>query len=355
MSVPLHAPVYDDGHTRLMVNITGDTDGSGVITAGNFGLTLYAVRVVGGPPFTLKLSLADAARLHAQLDAVSLIRDASQPVSGRFVEVDPERVTPEMLAAIGSRPDFFQALLNANIDAVRSFVEMELDDADCVGIAYRKNQLALMERMLVDRAFFDSEKAAQKLIRDEQVWQVFFERNHWIFGYGLSYVVGDAFSPERLEQVTSGFSIEGPGKRSDALLRTRGRIQALCFVEIKTPETPLLGAEYRSGCWQPSEQLGGTVAQSQGTVHRAVETIGTRLRELDGGFAVGDIYNVLPRSFAVVGSLSQFQNAAGQVHERKFCSFELYRRQLLAPAVITFDELLERARTIVDRPVAASP
>jgi hypothetical protein len=55
-----------------------------------------------------------------------------------------------------------------------------------------------------------------------------------------------------------------------------------------------------------------------------------------------------PRSVVVAGSLSQFQTGHG-VNEPRFTSFELFRRQLIAPEIVTFDELYERARFIVEQ------
>jgi len=49
-----------------------------------------------------------------------------------------------------------------------------ITDQDFVNIAYRKEQLAVFENML-----------KQELI--EKDWQKFFEKNQWIFGYGLDY------------------------------------------------------------------------------------------------------------------------------------------------------------------------
>lgn len=49
----------------------------------------------------------------------------------------------------------------------------------------------------------------------------------------------------------------------------------------------------------------------------------------------------------ICGSLSEFQAGRG-INERKFRSFELYRRNLIRPEIITFDELYERARYIVE-------
>lgn len=58
------------------------------------------------------------------------------------------------------------------------------------------------------------------------------------------------------------------------------------------------------------------------------------------------IYTTEPRSFVICGRLSEFDGEHG-VNERKFASFERFRRNLLRPEVITFDELYERACLIV--------
>jgi hypothetical protein len=150
----------------------------------------------------------------------------------------------------------------------------------------------------------------------------------------------------KLEQVVAGFSIAGPGKRTDALLRTSGRIRSLVFAEIKHHKTSLLGArEYRPGCWAPSSELVGGVTQVQQTVDRAVRSIGNRLADLDDeGAETGEAtWLIRPRAFLIVGDLGQLRGELGRVHPTKHQSFELYRRNLYEPEVITFDELLARA------------
>jgi hypothetical protein len=54
-------------------------------------------------------------------------------------------------------------------------------------------------------------------------------------------------------------------------------------------------------------------------------------------------YLLRPRSFLILGDLSQLQGAGGGVHRARFSSFELYRRNLYEPEILTFDELLARA------------
>jgi hypothetical protein len=124
----------------------------------------------------------------------------------------------------------------------------------------------------------------------------------------------------------------------------------MCFVEIKHHNTPLLGpSQHRSDVWAPSIELSGGVAQVQTTVQAAIESIGHKLlpTDKDGNPTGETIFNIEPRSCLVVGSFSQFQSEHG-INVAKFRSFELYRQHMWCPEIITFDELFERARFIVE-------
>ena len=189
----------------------------------------------------------------------------------------------------------------------------------------------------------------------ERVWQKFFEANQWIFGFALHYVIGEGIQPDKLEQVVTGHSIAGAGKRVDALLHTRGVLRSLCYVEIKTHKTKLLhGSEYRSEVWRPSDELVGAVAQSQKTVQLAVEHLSTRFQvPIEASHRGGEqFFNYVPRAVVVCGTLNEFVES-GNTHIPKFGSFELYRRSLQSPDIITFDELHDRASAIVEAGLAA--
>lgn len=221
---------------------------------------------------------------------------------------------------------------------------------DVVALGYRKRQLATFRRLIEEPSYFQRVKN-EKSCSDEAVWQAYFEKNPWIFGYGLTYLYLNRLSDRKLEQVVQGFRIGSHGKRADALMKTRGAISSLCFVEIKTHDTPLLSNKpYRSGCWAPSSDLVGGISQTQGTVASAMDTIRGKLSLKDAdGFPLDDgAYNFSPKSFLVVGSLSQFVRD-GAINDDQFRSFELFRRNTLAPEVITFDELYARACAIVEQ------
>jgi hypothetical protein len=75
-----------------------------------------------------------------------------------------------------------------------------------------------------------------------------------------------------------------------------------------------------------------------------VREIGTELRDTDEeGAETGEAVQVVrPRSFVIVGQLDQLRGQTG-VHVAKYRSFELFRRNLYEPEIVTYDELLARA------------
>lgn len=243
-----------------------------------------------------------------------------------------------------------QAMIQDNQELFAEVLRSAITKEDVIAVGYRKKQLQIFKKLLDDSDFFEEIKA-KKNLKDEGVWQKFFEKNPWIFGYGLSYIQLSSFDDKKLEQVVSGHTITNHGKRVDALLRTRGIISSLCFVEIKTHKTELLQTKsYRSGCWAPSDELAGGISQVQGTVTRATEAIFNKLTITDDdGNPTGEVaFNYIPKSFMLIGSLQEFMTENG-VNEERYRSFELFRRNITSPEIITFDELYERAKYIVSQ------
>jgi hypothetical protein len=182
------------------------------------------------------------------------------------------------------------------------------------------------------------------------VWQAFFEANPWILGTGLGGQLYTSWDDEKLEQVVAGMSLAAEGKRADAVMRTTGVVRWMTFAEFKHHRTALLDGEYRPGAWMVSEEVAGGVAQVQATVKRAVEEIGARIatRAADGAEVPNDwTFLTQPRSFLVVGHLGQLLGKGGGPHPERIRSFELFRRNLDMPEIVTFDELLARADWVV--------
>ncbi len=164
----------------------------------------------------------------------------------------------------------------------------------------------------------------------------------------MRYVFTSPLDNRKLEQITTGHSFLEAGKRSDALLKTRGLISSLCFVELKTHRTQLLSNEpYRPESWRISNELAGAIAQVQKTVQKALKSLKVETTSTDG-FPTGEIvFNYQPKAVVVIGCLDEFRSSYG-VNELKYSSFELFRRNTMNPEIITFDELYDRARFIVE-------
>jgi hypothetical protein len=156
-----------------------------------------------------------------------------------------------------------------------------------------------------------------------------------------------------VNSTTTGFSITGRGKRTDALMKTTGLIQTLCFGEIKTHRKSILKITknaYRPESWAISDELAGGIAQIHRTIQKSLSNISSALTlyDQDGYKKADSLYLYKPKSFLIIGSLCEFKNNEGETHEDKFSSFELFRRSISDVEIITFDELYNRADAIIN-------
>ena len=290
----------------------------------------------------LNLKRADAEVLIELLRTLDLI-----PVQGAV----PVRVDDALVRDLFANPASLVEVYKRDPDRFRELITDDVAAQDVVAIAHRRQQVDRFRKLLNDPAYFRTEEEALPGRGTEHVWQNFFEQNPWILGVTLSGQLFTSWNPDRLRQAVTGRSVHGVGKEADALLRTAGRVRAIVFAEFKNHTAELLSKDsYRSGCWAPSEDLSGGVAQAQGTVHRAVLEIGDRLADTteDGSDIPGRFsYLIRPRSYLIIGRLNELIGSAGGDHQDRIRSFELYRRHLQEPEVITYDELLARAEWFV--------
>lgn len=222
---------------------------------------------------------------------------------------------------------------------IKKIIENEVTELDVISLGYRKQQLAKFKSMLENDGLIEAD------------WQKFFEANTWIFGYGLSYLFQTELDDKKIEQVVSGYDFNNSGKRVDGLLKTAGMIKSLCFVELKTHKTELLESKpYRGSCWNISKELSGAIAQIQNTVSLSMNKFFDKiqLKDNQGNLTGEEVFNFQPKSFLIIGKLDEFQNEYG-VNSDKYRSFELFRKNVFTPEIITFDELYERAKHIVSQ------
>jgi len=262
--------------------------------------------------------LAKILEFNKYLESLDLKNSSSQRISLNKISAD---LIPEVLTAALKSKDFIKTLEN-DPNLVK----------DIVALSYRKKELTEFEKMISkDKTELD--------------WQKFFEKNNWVLGYGLNYIFLDGVK-DKLEQTVLGSNFNEKGKRTDALMKTKAEISQYVLVELKRPDTKLLeDICYRPGCWQPSLELSGAVIQIQKTAFeflRNSTNVSDKIKDRDGKFSGEEIYKVTPKTYVVCGKLGDLAD-----NEDKIKCFEMYRNSLSYPEIITYDELLERAKCIV--------
>lgn len=259
------------------------------------------------------------------------------------------RVDDDLLRQVFEDPSAIQAVYDKDPERFRALIESDAQANDVIALQRRREVVATMRLWLEDDDAFAA--ASADAGGPEHAWQRLLEDNPWVLGVGLAGQLLTSWDEEKLEQSVVGRSIKGVGKRVDALLRTAGIVRSLVFAEIKHHKTDLLADQYRKGCWRPSNEVAGAVVQVQQTVHLAVNDLGDYIQDqdADGSLLGTGTFILRPRCFVIVGCLDQLTGEGGGPIPDKVRSFELFRRNLYEPEVITFDELLARAEWHVEQ------
>jgi hypothetical protein len=178
----------------------------------------------------------------------------------------------------------------------------------------------------------------------EREWQAFFEREAWVFGYGLDYRVMRPFDHE---MTVGGGGTDNRDKPVVDFLATFTDYTVL--VEVKRPDARIFRDTKggRAGTWSFSAEFTDAVSQvlEQKAEWLAFATSGQHhskdgLRRLQA--RTRD-----PKAILVIGSHSEF-DATDNLRARQIMrdTFELFRRDTRSVEIVTFDELLNRARFI---------
>ena len=143
-------------------------------------LTIQRYDALTGTPHRLNFSFLPK-EIDMLLNFITNIKLINFPDSGKI------NLTDEELRNLIASPNQVRRLIANNSELVAEIVRSDITTEDVVALGYRREQLMRFERLLYERDYFDSEKD-QAGTTDEGLWQDFFERNTWIFGYGLSYI-----------------------------------------------------------------------------------------------------------------------------------------------------------------------
>lgn len=275
-------------------------------------------------------------KLYALMDKEGVkfgIKDFTVAKAGEIIKVPQDRKTLiERLLAENHADEVWQELLSSNPDLATRLSLARVQTNRIEVLKTFKNEL-------------DEGNA------DEGFWQNFFENNDWIFGYGLNYQFLHLLKGQ---PDYGGRNYTGKGsQKGDFLMASKADAKFTVLVEIKTPATHLLsyvGKEPkkienpRNDVWLLSGQLISAVSQIQvNTRTWAIESQkAENVRELERK----DIFTVEPKGILIVGHTKELRGNEGIIS-----CFESFRRNITNPEIITFDELYERAKFIVNNKV----
>jgi hypothetical protein len=213
----------------------------------------------------------------------------------------------------------------ATLSSLRPDLTAQLADAE------------LLRRRRISVAQFEDELQMQRW--SETDWEKFFQTNQWIFGLGLRF---QFLSVLQNQANYGGADLTRRGEqKGEFLMNTEADEHFTVLVEIKRPDTRFFsgGPSYRNGT--PGFDPGFTNAISQVQVNTHTWEIEGSRRERDAAqLAEANVRTISPRSILVCGHTHELDN----IDKRK--AFELFRCKLTSPDIVTFDELLARARFI---------
>ena len=174
----------------------------------------------------------------------------------------------------------------------------------------------------------------------EPQWQLFFEKNTWIFGYGLDYKFLRIL---QRESHLSGINLNGKNDViSDFLIADKN---FTVIVELKKPNTPLFeNDQNRSESWRLSKDI--TYSVSQILAQKAEWQIKSENENYDKNGNLIQQRTIDPKAILIIGNSNQFLGN-NKISKVKAKTFELYRRNMKNIEIFTYDELYERAKFIV--------
>jgi hypothetical protein len=229
--------------------------------------------------------------------------------------------------------------------------EGAITSLDIVNVGYRKRQLVIFSKLLENESnwklYAKSEKEKGEKFDDtkeEKVWQHFFKKNPWIFGYGLDYKYLEILQHE---STVRGSDVSGKGAENlDALAATT---DYTVLVELKKPSTELFEAsQNRSNSWRLSSNLFAAVSQILEYKASHIVEWENESKKYDADENKISQKALDPKTVLVIGRDSMFSGTEKEIDIKKK-TFELYCRDSRNIKILTYNDLYRRARYIVER------
>jgi hypothetical protein len=169
---------------------------------------------------------------------------------------------------------------------------------------------------------------------DEEFWQKFFKNHPWVISQVFSYPVV-LFKDKAY---IGGKSISNKGGNVIDFLYKNKLTDNLILVEIKAPTTKLLSKEYRDNVYSVSTDLSGAINQIlnyKDGFQKEYNLLAFKTSK------TSELFN--PKCLLIIGNQKK-----EIINKNLRRSFELYRSEMKSVEIITFDELFEKVRLIIN-------
>lgn len=219
---------------------------------------------------------------------------------------------------------------------------------DLVNTGYRKQQLEIFRKLLYENFIQDyKNQFCTATTKDEVAWQHFFNKNQWIFGYGLNYRFQGILQKEFHASDTSASGKDGV--IGDFLM---GDNKFTTFIELKLPTTELFGSKAnRANTWKLSNQLFDSISQILEQKASGQLKIENTKELVDDNYNVINQHSYDSKTILLIGNWAEVDSSSDPegIKKIKRKTFELFRRDSRNIEVLTYDELYQRATFIVGK------
>ena len=287
----------------------------------------------------IKLSKFNFAQLKAflsfisEIDLKGITEKRLKILDNQELDIDTVKTVKTLLSKNGGA-ELVETLINEGI----------ISSKDIVNTAFRKRGIQIFSDLKNNSEYWKiyAEENGLKKYSEEKVWQYFFEKNQWIFGYGLDYRYQEILQKEvhlSNAELDGSNTVIGDYLLGDNFFTT--------FVELKKPNTLLFAKKgNRSNSWKLSNDLIESVSQ-------ILEQKASGLIRLDkpqyinGEPLKQKAYD--SKVILIIGDWKEIENSTNTLEKDiKKKTLELFRRDSRNVEILTFDELFERAKFIVE-------
>lgn len=298
------------------------------------------IKVVSGQDTQcIKLSKFNFAQLRAflsfinEIDLKGITENRLKILDDQELDFDTIRSVKTLLSKNGGA-EIVETLINEGI----------ITSKDIVNTAFRKRGLQIFKKLISEIDYWKvyATENRQSTYSEEKTFQYFFEKNQWIFGYGLDYRYQNI-----LQREAHLSEAELNGKNTVIADYLLGDKMFTTFIELKKPSTNLFGnSTNRSNSWKLSNEL--IESFSQILEHKASGLLKLEKPQyIDGEPLQQKAFD--SKVILIIGNWNELDDSSNTLErDIKMKTFELFRRDSRNVEILTFDELYDRATFIVE-------